>query len=140
MATQSADPSEPRAPQLLLHLPGSALSQRWRGGLAAGLLALALLAQLGIQPVLGQALAEAVPLRCRLAEGPWRDCQLWVKQMGSSWSLVVGEERIGFRHDGKGSVLMQRSGGAWQPVQARWNKEAALCWDGVCAQGDLPLD
>lgn len=125
-------------PSDLLRSPRG-LTLTWRSGLMAGVL-LMLLGLAALQPVPAQSLADAVPLRCRLAEGPWRDCQLWVEQIGSLWSLVVGEERIGFRHDGRGSVLMQRSDGPWRPVQARWNAEAVLCWDGVCAQGDLPLD
>jgi len=29
---------------------------------------------------------------------------------------------------------------AWIPVDVHWSDDPALCWDGVCAQGDLPLD
>jgi hypothetical protein len=52
----------------------------------------------------------------------------------------VGNQRIDFRHDGRGSVQMQRGGRGWQPVRAHWHDDTSLCWDGVCAKGDLPLD
>lgn len=63
-----------------------------------------------------------------------------VERIGSRWWLVVGDQRIAFRHDGHGTVQMQRSGSPWQPVTAHWNADTSLCWDGVCARGDLPLD
>lgn len=84
--------------------------------------------------------AGAPQLECRLQAGPWQRCRMEVEQLGSRWWLVVGDQRIGFRHDGRGSVRMQWEGGAWQPVTARWDKDTNLCWDGVCARGDLPLD
>lgn len=85
-------------------------------------------------------MAEAVLLQCRLDEGPWQDCQMRVLDLGLSWRLLVNGEQIGFQHDGKGNVQMQRARGSWVPVQAHWSAEAALCWNGVCARGDLPLD
>ena len=89
----------------------------------------------------GAAEAGGTPqLECRLQAGPWQRCRMEVEQLGSRWWLVVGDQRIEFRHDGRGSVRMQRQGGAWQPVTARWAEDTSLCWDGVCARGDLPLD
>lgn len=85
-------------------------------------------------------LAEPVELQCRLGDGPWQNCQMRVVALGLSWRLLVNGEQIGFQHDGKGNVQMQRARGSWEPVQAKWNAEAALCWNGVCARGDLPLD
>jgi hypothetical protein len=85
-------------------------------------------------------LAEPVLLHCRLGDGPWQACQMRVADLGLSWQLLVNGERIDFRHDGKGNMRMQRARGSWVPVQAHWNAEAALCWNGVCARGDLPLD
>ena len=79
-------------------------------------------------------------LECRLQAGPWQRCRMEVEQLGSRWWLVVGDQRIEFRHDGRGSVTMQRQGGPWRPVTARWGEDTSLCWDGVCARGDLPLD
>lgn len=72
-----------------------------------------------------------------------------VEQPGVRWTLVVGQRRISFRHDGSGIVRMQdperRSQGGpidrnWIPVETFWIAEPALCWNGVCAQGDFPLD
>jgi hypothetical protein len=89
---------------------------------------------------LGQHGAEPARLRCRVEQGPWRDCHLVVEQIGSAWSLQVGPERFAFTHDGRGQVRMQRGQTDWVTVQARWGQDASLCWDGICAIGDLPLD
>lgn len=80
------------------------------------------------------------PLRCRLGNGPWQACRMVVDRDGLSWELRIGSERIRFRHDGRGSVTMRRGPHVWQPVEARWLADASLCWDGVCAQGPIPLD
>ncbi|HYP04019.1 MAG TPA: hypothetical protein VER57_05660, partial [Cyanobium sp.] len=63
-----------------------------------------------------------------------------VQQVGSHWFLLVGEQRVEFRHDGTGAVRMQKNTGGWRPVSSRWNEDTSLCWDGVCARGDIPLD
>ena len=84
--------------------------------------------------------AFSVPLRCRVDGGAWRDCQMVVQQVGTQWQLVLGGERYGFQHDGRGRVQMQRGAGAWATVQARWSADSCLCWDGLCAQGAIPLD
>lgn len=72
-----------------------------------------------------------------------------VEQPGSRWTLVMGLRRIGFRHDGSGTVRMQdpelkqligAGDRSWIPVQTSWIAGPALCWDGICAQGDIPLD
>jgi hypothetical protein len=81
-----------------------------------------------------------VPLRCQIRGGPWRDCQMRVQRIGEEWTLVVGGQHYAFQHDGKGSIRMQAGQAPWVQVQARWNDDAALCWDGICAQGELPLD
>lgn len=90
-----------------------------------------------------------VPLSCRVGDGPWQGCAMEVKQPGERWTLVVGERRIGFLHDGSGTVRMQdperghHSGSGdrgWIPVETFWIAGPALCWNGVCAQGDIPLD
>ena len=93
--------------------------------------------------VLGAASLAAplsIPLECRLGEGPWRHCSMQVEQIGIHWTLVVEGERYEFRHDGRGSVRMLSSGEGWRPVSSRWNEDTSLCWDGVCARGDIPLD
>lgn len=79
-------------------------------------------------------------LRCRLGSGPWTACRLTVDRLGERWRLDVNGEAISFEHDGRGTVRMRRAGGPWHTVQAYWNAEASLCWDGVCTSGDLPLD
>lgn len=81
-----------------------------------------------------------VPLRCQLEGGPWQDCRMIVESLGERWSLAVGPDEVRFEHDGRGHVRMQRRGSDWVPVDAHWTADAALCWDGVCAKGDLPLD
>lgn len=81
-----------------------------------------------------------VSLQCRLGQGPWQPCRMQVQDVGLRWELLIGGQRIGFRHGGDGAVHMRRSTGLWQPVEARWQADASLCWDGVCARGAIPLD
>lgn len=95
----------------------------------------------------GASLAQSVPLRCRVGDGPWQGCAMEVDQPGARWTLVLGQRRIGFRHDGSGTVRMQDpapqsgvNGHGWIPVETSWIAGPALCWNGVCAQGDIPLD
>lgn len=85
-------------------------------------------------------LVAPVALQCRLDGGPWRHCQMRIESVGERWSLVVGRERVWFEHDGRGRVRMQRGRRDWIPVEARWTSDTALCWDGICAKGDIPLD
>jgi hypothetical protein len=99
------------------------------------LLSLALPASLA-----AQTLADPLPLRCQVQGGPWRDCQMRVHNLGERWTLVVGREEFAFQHDGKGSIRMRTARSTWVPVQPRWREDATLCWDGVCAQGEIPLD
>lgn len=87
-----------------------------------------------------QAQARAVPLLCRLGPGPWQPCRMEVQDLGLHWFLQIGSERIEFRHSGDGTVRMQRTGRDWQAVESRWQADASLCWDGVCARGEIPLD
>lgn len=91
-------------------------------------------------PLAAHPLPGLVPLQCRLANGPWQDCQMQVEQVGVHWFLLVGGQRIEFRHDGRGTVRMLQPSGDWQPVNSRWLENSNLCWDGICARGDLPLD
>ena len=81
-----------------------------------------------------------VPLECRLADGPWRRCTLQVERMGEHWFLLIDGRRFDVRHNGLGQMTLQRDGGAVRPVSATWHDDASLCWDGVCARGDIPLD
>jgi len=84
--------------------------------------------------------AFSVPLRCQVNGGAWHECQMVVDQVGSHWQLVLGNDRYGFQHDGRGLVRMRRGSGAWSRVEPRWTADASLCWDGLCAQGAIPLD
>ena len=94
--------------------------------------------------------AEPVPLRCRLGDGPWQTCTMVVESPGERWEIRVAGSRISFRHDGGGTVTMNNPpdgplsklprGRGWIPVQTSWIAGPALCWNGVCAQGDIPLD
>jgi hypothetical protein len=82
-----------------------------------------------------------VPLECRLGDGPWQDCHMQIESIGMHWWLLIGEQRVEFRHDGRGRVTMQeREGGGWRPVDSRWAEDTSLCWNGICAKGDIPLD
>jgi hypothetical protein len=94
--------------------------------------------------------ADPIPLRCRLGDGPWQACSMVVESPGERWEIRVGGTRIAFRHDGSGTVSMHNPAGSalisqprgrgWVPVQTTWISGPALCWNGVCAQGDIPLD
>jgi hypothetical protein len=83
---------------------------------------------------------QTIPLECRLEQGPWQACSMEVVAIGSQWALVVGSQRWEFRHDGRGSVTMQHGVGSWRPVSSRWEDRTSLCWNGLCARGDIPLD
>jgi hypothetical protein len=63
-----------------------------------------------------------------------------VQAVGSHWTLQVGDQRLEFRHDGRGGVTMQQGRGGWRTVSSRWEQPQDLCWDGVCARGAIPLD
>jgi len=120
-------------------------ARSWHWCPAMGLVLVGTLAlaapQLGrSQPLQAEPTQDPVQLRCRMGNGPWRDCRMVVEQIGAAWSLQVGSERIEFAHDGRGQVRMQRGRAAWVPVQSRWGQDATLCWDGICAKGDIPLD
>lgn len=101
-----------------------------------------LLPLLGVVLLAGPALAQLrVPLECRLDSGAWSRCIMEVERLGEHWWICAGDQRIEFRHDGKGSITMQRGAGSpWQAVRASWSADATLCWDGVCARGAIPLD
>jgi hypothetical protein len=125
-----------------VHAAGDAI-QSWRVPL------LALLGSLLAAPLAGAISASAgqaeplfppVALQCRLDGGPWRDCLMRIESLGERWSLVVGTERVWFEHDGRGQVRMQRGRHDWIPVEAHWTADTALCWDGICAMGEIPLD
>jgi len=85
--------------------------------------------------------AQRIPLRCRLAPGPWQACMMRIEVVGQRWTLELPGHQLDFRHEGTGKVEMQRPpSGRWSPVTSRWTKEQALCWGEVCALGQFPLD
>ncbi|QNI45407.1 putative conserved secreted protein [Synechococcus sp. WH 8101] len=114
---------------------------RLRGGrwIAVGALGLAL----AVAPT-SQAAGPpelVLELECRENGGRWQTCRMGVVKLGEEWWLDLAHQRIRFRHDGSGRMRMKGSRDpSWQSVQARWIAERTLCWDGVCARGDLPLD
>lgn len=95
-------------------------------------------AALSLQPAGAEPMR--VPLECRLAGGPWQACTMTIEQVGAHWWLDVGQERLEFRSDGRGAVSLRAGSGSTRAVLPAWNQEQALCWDGVCARGDIPLD
>jgi hypothetical protein len=80
-----------------------------------------------------------LPLECRIGQGPWQPCRMLVEQVGLHWYLLIGDQQVEFRHDGRGMVR-QRQKGSWRTVTSRWEADTSLCWDGYCARGDIPLD
>ena len=82
---------------------------------------------------------QLIPLECRLADGPWRSCQMEVIQVGRHWFLQIGADRFEFTHDGTGKVRLLKDG-IWKEVTPRWAEDQSLCWGEVCARGDIPLD
>jgi hypothetical protein len=114
----------------------------WRAGnaLLTGLVVgVSVVVGVGVGGVAAQ--VQRVPLRCRLAAGPWQDCVMRIEAVGHRWQLELAGQQVDFRHDGSGSVEMRRqSSGRWSPVPSRWSEEQALCWGDVCALGQFPLD
>ena len=88
-----------------------------------------------------QTSSQSFELDCRDGvAGPWLPCRMEVERIGERWSLILEEQRIDFRHDGRGVVTMQRENSPWIPVTPSWSDDPALCWDRICAKGNLPLD
>lgn len=94
----------------------------------------------GVASPQANAQGQVAALQCRVGGGPWQPCRMEIEDMGLHWVLRIGEQRIEFRHSGDGAVRMQKGAGSWQPVTATWQQDTSLCWDGVCARGDIPLD
>jgi len=99
-----------------------------------------LMAATAASAVLSQPNPQTIPLECRVGKGPWQACRLEVVALGSQWALLVGGQRWEFRHDGHGRVTMQQGTDSWRPVSSHWEDRNNLCWDGLCARGDIPLD
>lgn len=63
-----------------------------------------------------------------------------IVRLGEHWWLQVGGSRLEFRSDGRGQVSLRTPLGNSLAVQPVWGEDRALCWNGVCARGDMPLD
>ena len=82
----------------------------------------------------------SVPLECQLESGGWHPCTMTVERIGEHWWLQVGQRRLDFRHDGQGRIELHEGSGPPREVSPSWSSQQALCWDGVCTKGNLPLD
>jgi hypothetical protein len=101
---------------------------------------LALSALLGHGAAAGAQAGLTVPLDCRIGDGQWTPCTMTVQRIGELWWLQVGPQRFEFRSDGRGSTTLGDGAGTIRAVQPVWQGPRALCWDGICAKGELPLD
>ena len=63
------------------------------------------------------------------------------EQPGARWELAFNDQIVRFQHDGSGTIEMQiGEQSAWTKVQGRWTPDGSLCWNTVCARGNIPLD
>ena len=88
----------------------------------------------------GAQAALTVPLECRIGTAGWTPCTMTIQRFGEHWWLQVGPQRLEFRSDGRGSITVSDGAGGRRSVQPVWREPRSLCWDGICAKGDLPLD
>ena len=92
------------------------------------------------RPVEAQS-ASAVAMECRHGDQAWSPCHYVSEQPGARWTLAFRNQVVRFQHDGSGTMEMQvGKRTAWARVQGRWSADGALCWNTVCARGELPLD
>lgn len=107
---------------------------------AARLLLIAALLPLGVSgPLRADGLLN-LPLSCKVRSEPWQPCTLSVVRMGEHWWLQLPQQRFEFRSDGRGSVRLWEGTRGPQTVVPSWTAQQVLCWDGICAKGELPLD
>ena len=71
--------------------------------------------------------AQSIALQCQLDGGAWQACLMQVQDIGRAWRIEMGRGR------------------PWRLVQTRWiavpaSAQSALCWNGLCALGAVPLD
>jgi hypothetical protein len=83
---------------------------------------------------------QELPMECRLGDGTWRACTMTIARAGEHWWLQVGSRRLEFRSDGRGAITLSSGAGPGRAVVPAWQPDRALCWDGVCARGEFPLD
>lgn len=86
------------------------------------------------------AIGHGIKLRCQIGADSWSDCRMVIDTIGVHWWLVVGDRRFEFRHDGRGSVTMAEGALGPKTVMPQWRSTGVLCWDGICAEGAIPLD
>ena len=85
--------------------------------------------------------AVSLPVECKQQDQVWQHCRYESDQPGKSWRLAFDDKTVRFHHDGSGLMKMQlNDNGDWTAVQARWIAEQTLCWNNVCARGEIPLD
>lgn len=81
-----------------------------------------------------------LPVQCQLSGGPWQQCTMTIQRAGEHWWLQVGAQQLEFRSDGRGQISLREPSGLTRVVYPRWAEQQALCWDGICAKGEFPLD
>ena len=81
-----------------------------------------------------------LPVQCQLSGGPWQQCTMTIQRAGEHWWLQVGAQQLEFRSDGRGQISLKEPSGLTRVVYPRWAEQQALCWDGICAKGEFPLD
>lgn len=85
--------------------------------------------------------AAADAMECRNANQAWSPCRYVSEQPGARWELAFSNQVVRFQHDGSGTMQMQIGDQTpWAEVQTRWSADGTLCWNTVCARGDIPLD
>lgn len=82
----------------------------------------------------------SISLRCQIDGRAWQPCRMVIESLGEHWWLQVGGRRFEFRHDGHGNVTVADGAGPPHAVTPRWRSSGVLCWDGLCAEGPIPLD
>ena len=83
---------------------------------------------------------QSVSLRCQIDGKAWQPCRMLIDSIGVHWWLVIGARRFEFHHDGHGNVTVVDGPGLSRSVTPQWRSTGILCWDGLCAEGPIPLD
>lgn len=83
---------------------------------------------------------QSVALRCRIDRSAWQPCRMLIESIGVHWWLVIGARRFEFHHDGHGNVTVVDGSRSPRSVMPQWRSTGVLCWDGLCAEGPIPLD
>ena len=90
---------------------------------------------------IGQPSLATAELECRHEAGDWQPCQMGIERMGNRWWPNFSDQRFNFQNDGKGRMTMRiGKDSGWKLVQPRWVADRTLCWNEVCARGEIPLD